>query len=936
MIDTNDLEDALLLQINTLRSMEKQDSLVRVSALDEFARANSRLMADSKQLDAEPLELRCGGSGFEVVQWPQVKSFNYRGPKEAPSSTTPAKYEKTAAESASGIMGFMNEDRDSYIGDSHFKYVGVGVVQEPNELGFMDFWVTLHLADCIDEILVDTSTPTAVVRPDPTVVPSPLRAFQNGRWLEQEDPQLASSIKKLDWVQDGIEGMESGVVENLLSIALLSRPVASAIVSMDWVQDGVDGTEAEAFGWVNNFGSAGVASSVVSLGWVKDGIEEIEFEALEQLSYIDYADAEVASSVVSLGWVEDGIELLEVDAIDELSNLANRDAEIAVAVISLGWVQDGVDGTEAEALGWVNNFGSAVVASSVVSLGWVQDGVDDVEAEALGWLNNFGSSEIASLVVSLGWMEDGIEEIEVKALEQLSYIDYGDSEVAFSVASLGWVKDGVIAVEVRALEQLAYIGNGDAEVAPTVVSLDWVRDGIESLDVKLVEELSYLANGDAEAARRIAGMPFLETIEPSDVSAVMSLARLASFTPEAFVLVMSHAAIREGISNDQTPVVATLYGVAKNNPGLVDILFDESKVSIEKRTITLPLAGDVDLDIIRTAPGASSSMDLLEHSVRRVEDYMGTPFPRRHVSILYENAVGAGGKNFGTHIAILPKADVDEENERDRTVIAHEVAHYYWGGNKSWIDEGGANFLELQRPSMGTSPKDATASVSDPPCGNVSDIAEFENLENDIDTVCEYSLGERLFVDLYLVLGVERFREGFRTLYLSSESESLGIDQVREAFRSDDGSEVAVISRWYDGTEPYDLSRLDSGPVDPILPSINGRIDQAYVAIGTEGPAVSVFSAQDVSDWVYLTLEYSYDVSTGPRDVPLEIVEFYEDGFEFSRNSGDLTAETTYIGGTSWFAVGQSPPRKWATGRYWVYVYAGDRKIAEVSYEVTP
>ena len=1006
MIDTNDLEDALLLQINTLRSMEKQDSLVRVSALDEFARANSRLMADSKQLDAEPLELRCGGSGFEVVQWPQVKSFNYRGPKEAPSSTTPAKYEKTAAESASGIVGFMNEDRDSYIGDSHFNYVGVGVVQEPNELGFMDFWVTLHLADCIDEALVDSSTPTAVVQPDPMVVPSPLRAFQHGPWLEQEDPQLASSIKKLGWVQDGVEGMEYGVAENLLSIAVLSRPVASAIVSMGWVQDGVDGTEAEALGWVNNFGSAVVASSVVSLGWVKDGIEEIEIKALEQLSYIDYADAEVASVVVSLGWVTDGVVEFEVTAIEELSSLAKDDAKVASSIVSLVWVQDGVDATEAEALGWVNNIGSAEivssvvslgwvedgieeievealeqlsyinyanakvaasvvsmgwvadgigetevnvieelvyltdgdpnVASSVVSLGWVQDGVDDVEAEALGWLNNFGSSEIASLVVSLGWMEDGIEEIEVKALEQLSYIDYGDSEVAFSVASLGWVKDGVIAVEVRTLEQLAYIGNGDAEVASTVVSLDWVRDGIESLDVKLVEELSYLANGDAEAARRIAGMPFLETIEPSDVSAVMSLARLASFTPEAFVLVMSHAAIREGISNDQTPVVATLYGVAKNNPGLVDILFDESKVSIEKRTITLPLAGDVDLDIIRTAPGAASSMDLLEHSVRRIEEYMGTPFPRRHVSILYENAVGAGGKNFGTHIAILPEADVDDENELDRTVIAHEVAHYYWGGNKSWIDEGGANFLELQRPSMGTSPKDATASVSDPPCGNVSDIAEFENLENDIDTVCEYSLGERLFVDLYLVLGVERFREGFRTLYLSSESESLGIDQVREAFRSDDGSEVAVISRWYDGTEPYDLSRLDSGPVDPILPSINGRIDQAYVAIGTEGPAVSVFSAQDVSDWVYLTLEYSYDVSSGTRELPLEIVEFYEDGFEFSRNGGDLTAETTYIGGTSWFAVGQSPPRKWATGRYWVYVYAGDRKIAEVSYEVTP
>ena len=40
----------------------------------------------------------------------------------------------------------------------------------------------------------------------------------------------------------------------------------------------------------------------------------------------------------------------------------------------------------------------------------------------------------------------------------------------------------------------------------------------------------------------------------------------------------------------------------------------------------------------------------------------------------------------------------------------------------------------------------------------------------------------------------------------------------------------AVIARWYEGTEPYDLSNVHTGPVDPSLPSINGRIDNAYIA----------------------------------------------------------------------------------------------------------
>ena len=832
LINTNELEDALLLLINALRSMEEKDSLVRVSALDEFARTSSRLMADSKQLDAEPLELGCGGSGFEVVQWPQVKSFNYRGPTDAPSSTTPTEYEKTAEESASGIVGFMNEDRDSYIGDPHFKYLGVGIVQEPDELGFMNFWVTLHFADCLDEAPAETTTPTAPAtpsptptvvvapsptptatpRPDPTAVPSPLRAFQNGRWLEQEDPQLASAMSELGWVMDGIKGIEHEALENLLYIAVRSRPVASSIVSFGWVQDGVEPTEVEALGWINNIRDADVAYSVVGLGWVVDGISGIDVKSLEEISYIHVRDSEVASSVVSTGWVEDGI--------------------------------------------------------------------NDIEVEALDWLSNIGSAEVASSIVTLGWVDDGIEEIEVKALQQLSY----------------------------------------------------------------------LTNRDEEAAMRIVGMPFVQTIEPSDTSAIESLAQLAAFRPETFVRVKSHPTVRAGISDDWAVIVATLNGVAETNPGLIDILLDSSRVTLERRTITLPQAGDVGLFIIRTGPGATRSMELLEHSVRGAEEFMGAPLPTNFVGVLYEEAVyGAyAGTNFGTHIATLPKFDIDD-GSRDAEFAgsnsAHEVAHYYWRGNEDWVDEGAAELMALVIDgARAGQPLAATR----PPCAHASSLKELERLEvsrGDVEFGCNYSLGERLFVDLYRTLGRERFQQGFRTLYQVSEIEDddekvrgtpVGIEHIREAFRSEEGSENAVISRWYDGTEPYDLSRLDTGRVDPILPSINGRIDEAYVVTAKDGPAVSAFSAQDVSDWVRITLKYSYGVSSGPRSVPLEIVEYYEDGFEFSRRSAELTAETQYIGDTAWFSVGQSPPRKWAPGRYWVYVYAGDQKVAEVSYEVTP
>ena len=626
---------------------------------------------------------------------------------------------------------------------------------------------------------------------------------------------------------------------------------------------------------------------------------------------------------------------------------------MASAIKKLDWIQDGIDETESEAIQdllYIAMTSRSVVAS-IVSFSWVQDGIHDLEAGAFRWLNNIGSAEVASSVVSLGWVEDGIEEIEVKAIERISYIDYGDAKVASSVVSLGWVQDGIEDSEVDLIDALASITNGDAKVASSIVSLSWAKDGIEDSEVDLIDALASITNKDAGGALRIVRMPFLAEVEPADVSATESLARIANFREDAFEQVMAHPSLADGITDALTPIVAMLYGVAKTNPSLTVRLLDPEGVDLERRTITLPLTGDVDLVIVRTGPGSARGMDLLEHSVRASEELIGIPFPTRYVGLLYENAVSGGfaGTNFGTHIAILPKYDVDDgsyEAEFAPHAIAHEVAHYFWSGNADWVDEGVSDFMAS---SVENRRAGKTVGVTNDPCPYARSIAELEilapNADADLDVFgCNYSLGERLFVDMARTLGDDVIWRSLRDLYAKSLVEddaddlkgtSLDIDHLWEVIQSAPGAAVSI-ERWYDGTEDYDISQLDTGPVEPILASINGRIDEAYVAASWGGPAVSDFSAQDVTDWVYLTLKYSYDVSGDPREVHLEIVEYYEDGFEFRRRRGELTAEARYIGGTAGFSVGPTPSRKGAPGRYWVYVYAGERKVAEVKYEVTP
>lgn len=560
---------------------------------------------------------------------------------------------------------------------------------------------------------------------------------------------------------------------------------------------------------------------------------------------------------------------------------------------------------------------------------------------------------LATSIKRLEWVRDGVDEIESAAIQDLLYTAVEDLRVASRLASLDWLTDGIDGPEAEAVSDLQRMAHNDADTAARVLALGWVNDSLDTAEAEAIDRLASIAHYDATAAARIAGMPFAATVEPADVTALGSLRDLAALHPESFERVLSHPTLSAGIPDGWSSVVAVLSSASENNPGLIDRLLDPGTVSLEQRSLRLPLAGEVVVDIIRTGPGAARSMDLLAHSLRCAEEIMAVPLPTSHVGLLFENAVtgSAAGTNFGTHVAVLPEYDTDDgshEAERAAHLIAHEVAHYYWAGNADWIDEGASDFMASISERARTGRR---VGATNYPCAHARTIAELESLNAQRDTPefdCNYSLGERLFVDLYRTLGDGRFYPRFRSLYLTSQVDggsgrghgttALSIQHLRAAFHPGAGPAATVIARWYDGTEPYDLSRLDHGPVDPRFAGVTGRVDDAYIFIGPEGPAVSGFSARDMEgsqDRAHLMMEYSYRVDD-VTDIRITISEHYEDGFEFSDRSGILTAEPRYRGGRWWWSVGADPTRRWAPGRYWVYVYADGRKVAAVEYVVTP
>lgn len=545
------------------------------------------------------------------------------------------------------------------------------------------------------------------------------------------------------------------------------------------------------------------------------------------------------------------------------------------------------------------------------------------------------------------------------SLRNARALEQGNPAATRSILSLPWVADGIAGEERETVEALIWLAATQERLFQELTRKPWLANGIAGELELVTRGLELIALEDPASALDLVVMPFLSHLEPADALAVDSLAILVHSDLTTFRRIMAHPTVTDGITNREARVVGVLGGVSEVNPELAVSLLNPTATTIDERSLALPLAGEVTLSIIRTRPGAPETMDLLEHAVRSAEDLMGKPFPVRYVALLFEDAVAAtnAGANFGTHAAILPKFDAPGDSAEARAagrVIAHEVAHYYWNSGETWLDEGAAEFMGayFQRAMTGV-----PLEPDNYPCGSARGIRELESggyTHGGAGYVCHYALGERLFLDLYRVLGEDAFRQGFRNLYSGLEERKgdsnvlAGVEDVRKAFAGEagfDGGQEAnnvgqeandVIERWYAGNGPGQRRGPDTRPVVAELPEVAGWVNRAYVSLQEGGSPVKTFAVADGRDWAWLTLEYSHDYAGPPTELVFEVVEYYEDGFPYRRSPFTIAAHRQFSGGVQWISIGPGPEQVWAPGRHWVYVRHEGRKVAQVEFEVTP
>ena len=280
-------------------------------------------------------------------------------------------------------------------------------------------------------------------------------------------------------------------------------------------------------------------------------------------------------------------------------------------------------------------------------------------------------------------------------------------------------------------------------------------------------------------------------------------------------------------------------------------------------------------------------MNLLEKSVQFVENFMGQKLPVQAVNLLFAEAVTPNfvGTNYGSSIAISPEHEKNPDHLQGS--LTHEVAHYYWRGQQNWMDEGMSNLIEWYQQYR---ENDAPANIAYP-CSYAKNLKELETLNPPKSSpafYCNYSLGERLFLDLLFTMEDQPFIEGARKLYqIATDSDNeAGIQAVQRAF-----GDTERTNNWYSSQNPKANFATDSTTPTWELTEIHGAIDSAGITLTPSGQTVSSFSARNHVGHAYLR-KFRYSGlalnRTQLRRLATEIRNSFLHGWKLSGEAGTI------------------------------------------------
>ena len=480
-------------------------------------------------------------------------------------------------------------------------------------------------------------------------------------------------------------------------------------------------------------------------------------------------------------------------------------------------------------------------------------------------------------------------------------------DVARRIKTLPWVQDGISDLEGKAIDELVYLGVGNIDNLRAVLLLPWVQDAITDTEYDLLYWLRALDYQDADAASEVIAMPFLESPDVTDALAIRAMYALAA--EGVLHYLVPTALFQDGITDTDTTLVAAV-GTLHRDADAVRWVLTPGVASIESVAAGTELTPELRISIVRTgSQSRPGTVETTREAITFIERMMQVPLPTEHVIVVLDDSAitpGYAGTNHGFAFSYSPEYETRQGTYEWRllqSAFVHEVAHYYWGGNADWLDEGVATILEyVYGIGNGLSRGQLLTKRGNCEAHDLEMLTLWNPDLNNSAFLCNYYLGEHLFLELLEAVGRQEFTALLQDLYrvalpVREAGGTPGIAEVRLVF----AGQRAIVDKHWSGA----LNAPENRPFDEGVDRTSHDVIQWGQYPTYDGHSVT-FSGTLLDGAVLAAETIEQAKASGQQPFTLSLANAYEfagfilpqltDGNSWILHDGDSVADTYSLG----------------------------------------
>ena len=605
-------------------------------------------------------------------------------------------------------------------------------------------------------IATPTVTPQPTLTPQPTVTPYPAPAETPTATPPPTPEPEPSPAQYLNWF-DSPDGD--------------NQAAAAEFIQAIWNED------------------AELGAVVSQFPWAGDGISQGELLRLDQIAFLSAKDLGLTRKVLQYPWVANETIRFETESLDIFRQILDipgvADSGLIENLAGSRWVADGFKGVERDALVRLYHLLETAerlnfdILNQLASSSWLTDRIFNRDLDVL-WrlrvlleLSDAADSNVAEKLIGYPWVTDGIIPDELDALSRIHELLELDgrrgTEFTDRLSQYPWFTDDITHREHRALWKLKQLAEIDARMGSDLVDrlleYPWLADEVDPVELAaLISFQQLLDSKDAarsEFSKTLASYPWVRDGGGITLLEGSSLYKLTAWIPAKVDLERAQRRwIHDGLDGKDWSFLTVLLTAKHRSEHQYRNLF---KIHYGRvKTISLPLAGETDLAVIRHSrfPSDDNSLELMEDMARALEGFMEVPFPRTLVVI----------------------GIIEYYNPDSNLAVPHEMTHIYWGGHTGappWFTEGAAGFLpdyarELTGVQTIEERRKELLHELEVDCyqRGVENIWQMKLLEKrnheeyQAFHACNYAFGELFLMETYRLLGHDATAAAMRELYL--------------------------------------------------------------------------------------------------------------------------------------------------------------------------